>query len=45
MLNEEEKQTLEKVIAENTEKNKLQQELQKLVDKVLDNIIEKESKE
>lgn len=45
MLNEEEKQTLEKVIAENNEKNKLQQALQKLIDKVLDNIIEKESKE
>lgn len=42
MLKEEEKQLLEQIIVEHPEKGKLQQELQKLVDQMLDDIIDKE---
>lgn len=39
MIREEEKQTLERIITENLERRKLQQELEKLLDKKLDSII------
>ena len=39
MIKEEEKQTLERIITENPEKRKLQQELEKLLNKKLDSII------
>ena len=39
MIKEEEKQTLERVIIEYPERRKLQQELEKLLDKKLDSII------
>ncbi len=39
MIKEEEKQTLERIITENLERRKLQQELEKLLDKKLDSII------
>jgi len=42
MLKEEEKQVLERIVSENPERGKLQQELQKLVDRMLDDVIEKE---
>jgi len=42
MLNEEEKQVLEHIVSENPERGKLQQELQKLVDQISDDIIDRE---
>jgi len=42
MLKKDEKQVLERIVAENPERAKLQQELQKLVDQMLDDIIERE---
>jgi len=44
MLKEEEKQVLERIIAENPERAKLQQELQKLVGRMLDDFIEREGR-
>lgn len=44
MLHEEEKQVLERLVAENPERGKLQQELQKLVYRMLDDIIESEER-
>jgi len=44
MLEEEEKQLLERIVEENPERGKLQQELQKLIDQMLDDIIEREDK-
>ena len=43
MLKEEEKQLLERIVSENPEKSKLQQELQRLIDRMMDEIIERES--
>ena len=42
MLNEEDKQVLEHVVIENPERGKLQRELQKLYDQILDEIIDRE---
>lgn len=44
MLTEEEKQTLERIIMENTERRKLQHEIEKFLDKKLDRIIATEGK-
>lgn len=43
MLKEEEKQLLERIVSENQEKSKLQQEMQRLIDRMMDEIIERES--
>jgi hypothetical protein len=42
MLNEEEKRVLERIVTENPERGKLQQELQRLVEQILDDIIDRE---
>ncbi len=42
MLNEEDKQVLEHVVIENPERAKLQRELQKLYDQILDETINRE---
>lgn len=44
MLKEEEKQILERIVVENPEKGKLQQELQKQVDQTLDEILDREGR-
>ena len=44
MLKEEEKQVLERIVVENPERVKLQQELQKLIDRMLDDVIERENR-
>jgi hypothetical protein len=44
MLTEEDKQVLERIIVENPEKGKLQQELQKLTDQMLNDIMEREGR-
>lgn len=44
MFKEEERQLLERIVVENPEKAKLQQELQKLIDQMVDGIIEREGR-